>query len=228
MQKQALLKQKPGAIAQHPARQRPKSRRAATKKSISAILKKSEYWPLTLLGHCVQFFGVSAVAGALIGAAAVYGYAFFRPLPFISVAGQSSTIKLHGTVRGSDTKPMQDEFYVGVLASQLGPVQSSDGSFVLEVPKSNAYDVALWNGGTVRSFMVSRPIRTAADTDFSKLCLFFRRRFRVSRLKIQDRQQTLATCEPATHEVLQEFLNSGCLEHLGKNQGDDSDLRMEE
>lgn len=152
MQKQALLKQKPGAIAQHPARQRPKSRRAATKKSISAILKKSEYWPLTLLGHCVQFFGVSAVAGALIGAAAVYGYAFFRPLPFISVAGQSSTIKLHGTVRGSDTKPMQDEFYVGVLASQLGPVQSSDGSFVLEVPKSNAYDVALWNGGTVKVF----------------------------------------------------------------------------
>jgi hypothetical protein len=152
MQKQALLKQKPGAIAQHPARQRPKTRRATTKKSISTILKKSQYWPLTLLGHCVQFFGVSAVAGALIGAAVVYGYAFFRPLPFISVAGQSSTVHLHGTVRGLENKPMKDEFYVGVLASQLGPVQNSDGSFVLEVPKSNAYDVALWNGGTVKVF----------------------------------------------------------------------------
>ena len=166
MQKQDLLRQKPRAITQNRARGSPKARRDANKNSISTILKKSEYWPLTLLGHCVHYFGVSAVAGALVGAAAVYGYAFFRPLPFIPVATpvatQSNTIKLHGTVRGSEDKPMKDEFYVGVLASQLGPVQNSDGSFVLEVPKSDAYDVALWNGGTVKVFQ-----RFEADPDGS-------------------------------------------------------------
>ena len=166
MQKQDLLRQKPRAIAPHRARGDSKTRRATNKETISTILKKSEYWPLTLLGHCVHYFGVSAVAGALVGAAAVYGYAFFRPLPFIPVATpvatQSNTIKLHGTVRGSEDKPMKDEFYVGVLASQLGPVQNSDGSFVLEVPKSDAYDVALWNGGTVKVFQ-----RFEADPDGS-------------------------------------------------------------
>lgn len=162
MQKQDLLEQKPRAIAQHRARPGSKTRRATTKKSISTILKNCQYWPLTLLGHCIQHFGISAVAGALVGAAAVYGYAFFRPLPFIPVARQSSTVRLHGTVRGSENKPMKDEFYVGVLASQLGPVQNSDGSFVLEVPKSDAYDVALWNGGTVKVFQ-----RFEADPDGS-------------------------------------------------------------
>lgn len=152
MQEQDLLKLRPRAIPQHRARPSSKTRRATKQKSISTILKKSQYWPLTLLGHCIQYFGISAVAGALVGAAAVYGYAFFRPLPLTPVARQSSTVRLHGTVRGSEDKPMKDEFYVGVLASQTGPVQSSDGSFVLEVPKSDAYDVALWGGGTVKVF----------------------------------------------------------------------------
>ena len=162
MQKQDLLRQKPRAIAQHRARGDSKTRRATNKETISTILKKSEYWPLTLLGHCVHYFGVSAVAGALVGAAAVYGYAFFRPLPFIPVATQSNTIKLHGTVLGLENKPMKDEFYVGVLASQLGPLQNSDGSFVLEVSKSDAYDVALWNTGKVKVFQ-----RFVADPDGS-------------------------------------------------------------
>ena len=71
MQKQDLLRQKPRAIAQHRARGDSKTRRATNKETISTILKKSEYWPLTLLGHCVHYFGVSAVAGAL-GRLAMY------------------------------------------------------------------------------------------------------------------------------------------------------------
>jgi hypothetical protein len=34
----------------------------------------------------------------------------------------------------------------------LGPVQNSDGSFEMEVPQSNTYDVALWNSDTVKVY----------------------------------------------------------------------------
>ena len=115
MQKQDLLRQKPRAIAQHRARGDSKTRRATNKETISTILKKSEYWPLTLLGHCVHYFGVSAVAGALVGAAAVYGYAFFRPLPFIP----RSRVFINGLKPRWHTLPRRWRWYLRTSGSPV-------------------------------------------------------------------------------------------------------------
>jgi len=111
----------------------------------------------------VKQFGAGAVAGFLLGAVSVYGYAVVKGLPYAKgplaeatiVApplAPAKTVKLHGLVRDSDGKPVKGAFNVGVLAKQLGPVQNSDGSFEMEVPQSNSYDVALWNSDIVKVY----------------------------------------------------------------------------
>lgn len=125
--------------------------------SLAGLLIDSDLKAFVFLGRCVQHFGFGAVAGFLLGAACVYGYAFFKPLPYaVSAATESKiqpsptppvpskTVQLHGWVRDAAGEPIKEAFTVGVLANQLGPVQNADGSFALEVPRSNSYDVAVW------------------------------------------------------------------------------------
>jgi hypothetical protein len=130
--------------------------------SFADFLIESNFAPLAFAGRCVKQFGAGAVAGFLLGAVSVYGYAILKPLPYaksvpaesqvVTPPAQSKTVKLHGLVRDSDGKPVKEAFNVGVLAKQLGPVQNSDGSFEMEVPQSNTYDVALWNSDTVKVY----------------------------------------------------------------------------
>jgi hypothetical protein len=111
----------------------------------------------------VKQFGAGAVGGFLLGAIALYGYGVVRGLPYVKSSQepsvvpappmlQAKTVKLHGFVKDLDGKPVKEAFNVGVLAKQLGPVQNSDGSFEMEVPQSNTYDVALWNSDTVKVY----------------------------------------------------------------------------
>ncbi len=131
---------------------------ATKRKSFSTFLIESDFKPLVFAGRCMQYFGVGAVIGFLLGAVGVYGYAFFvKSLPLVSLASeqrptptptplppQPKTVQLHGIVRDALGRPLNAQFWVGVFAKQLGPLQNSDGSFILEVPQSSTYDVALW------------------------------------------------------------------------------------
>jgi hypothetical protein len=125
--------------------------------SLAGFLIDTDLKAFVFLGRCVQHFGFGAVAGFLLGAACVYGYAFFKPLPYAVTAATESkiqpsptppapskTVQLHGWVRDAAGEPIKEAFTVGVLANQLGPVQNAGGSFALEVPRSNSYDVAVW------------------------------------------------------------------------------------
>ena len=140
----------------------PQDHQRVKRKPFSAFLIDTGFWPLAFAGRCMQQFGLGAVVGFVLGAACVYGYAVVKPLPYAKpTANQSGqptppaqlkTVQLRGLVRDSLGRPVKEPFTVGVLAKQLGPVQNSEGSFALEVPQSNSYDVALWNSETVRVF----------------------------------------------------------------------------
>lgn len=120
--------------------------------------------PLVLIGKGVKCFGWGAVAAFILGGLSVYGYAVVKPLPYpakhetvlINPAPapvpQIKTVRLRGVVRDANLRPVTERFWVGVLANQLGPVQNPEGSFVLEVPESSSYDVALWTGPEAVSF----------------------------------------------------------------------------
>jgi hypothetical protein len=72
---------------------------------------------------------------------------FVTPAPIIAAPAavhQPKMVRLRGVVRDANLRPVTQRFWVGVLANQLGPVQNPEGSFVLEVPESSSYDVALW------------------------------------------------------------------------------------
>ncbi len=120
------------------------------RKTLANLLIGSGYKPLAFLGRCVQYFGVGAVVAFLLGAAGVYGYALFRPLPYtkrlIEPPTQPKRV-LKGVVRGFDNEPMKNEFYIGVLASQHGPFENAAGSYSLEVPQSSQYQIAVWDRG---------------------------------------------------------------------------------
>lgn len=133
------------------------------KGSIVAFFKDTGFGPAVFLGKCVEQFGWGAVAGCLLGAGLVYGYAVVvKPLPYaksvvVQVAplpqpSQPKTVQLHGRVRDGSGSPVNQRFWVGVLAKQLGPVQNSDGTFSLEVPQSNSYDVALWTSESINIY----------------------------------------------------------------------------
>ena len=142
-------------------RNRPKANLVPEKESLDNFLIKTGIQPFVFVGQCARYFGFLTVAAFLLGAATVYGYAVFRPLPYAKATTEppvqvkpepSKTVQLRGLVRDYAGKPMKEPFTVGVLAKQFGPVQNSEGSFALEVPQSNSYDVALWNSETVKVF----------------------------------------------------------------------------
>lgn len=125
------------------------------KGSLAEFLKETGFGPVVFIGKCVQQFGWGAVAGFLLGATAVYGYAVVKPLPYaksvspaiapiVQQPPQTKIVQLHGRVRDGKGSPVNERFWVGVLAKQLGPVQNVDGTFTVEVPQSSSYDVALW------------------------------------------------------------------------------------
>lgn len=126
--------------------------------TLARFMLNSDIKPLMFVGKCVQYFGWGAVAGFLLGGVTVYAYAVLKPLPYaksvtqpmvqVTPPPQMKTIQLRGRVRDRMGKPLNDRFWVGVLAKQLGPIQNSEGSFTLEVPQSSTYDVALWNTET--------------------------------------------------------------------------------
>ena len=138
------------------------------KKSFAGFLIDSGIMPLVFMGKCVDYFGLGAVVGLLLGAGIVYGVALFRPLPYAAVKGpngqpsptptpppvEAKRIRLHGFVRGQDDKPVAEPFVIAILASQHGPIRATDGSFSIQVPQSNQYDIAVWNAGytTVRVY----------------------------------------------------------------------------
>lgn len=124
------------------------------KGSTAQFLKDTGFGPVVFLGKCIEQFGWRAVLSCLLGALSVYGYDVIKGLPFgkseiatvaaISQPSAPKTIQLHGRVRDGKGSPVNERFWVGVLAKQLGPVQNVDGTFSLEVPPSSSYDVALW------------------------------------------------------------------------------------
>jgi len=54
---------------------------APPKKSFSQYLIDTEIFPFPLLGKSIQYFGPKEVIAFLLGAAAVYAYSFYKPLP---------------------------------------------------------------------------------------------------------------------------------------------------
>jgi len=136
----------------------------ASGNSLALFLIGTGIAPLVLVGKSMQSFGLRPVIGFVLGAAMMYGYALFKPLPYIPkplsaastlVATQSlvereppaKPIRLHGVVQDRDGRPVKEPFMVGVLMKRVGPLRNSDGSFAIDVPKSSSYDLALWNMG---------------------------------------------------------------------------------
>lgn len=129
------------------------------RKPFAHFLIESEIKPFVFVGRCMQYFGMGAVVGFILGAAALYLYALFYPLPGIArvvttqVQPQSfvdppQRIRLHGLVINESGKPTTELIKVGILASQHGPIR--DGSFTIDVAPSSSYDIALWNMGAER------------------------------------------------------------------------------
>jgi hypothetical protein len=127
----------------HEKQNRPgKPPKVKAKTRFADFLIDTNIWPLALVGKGVNCFGWGVVVAFTLGALSVYGYALVKPLPLTKTPLQM--VRLHGVVRDADQRPVTEGFWVGVLANQQGPVHNPEGSFVLEVPESNSYDVALW------------------------------------------------------------------------------------
>ena len=140
-----------------------RSTKSAQKRNgkLAKFLIDTNILPLTLIGKGLKTFGGSAVVGFILGGLTVYGYAVIKPLPLAKLAAQSTVpttpappkmVRLRGVVRDATLRPMTERFWVGVLANQIGPVQNPEGEFVLNVPESNSYDIALWTSPEEVSF----------------------------------------------------------------------------
>lgn len=113
------------------------------KNTFAKFLIDSGYNPLAFLGKCMKYFGAKAVIVFFIGAASVYLYALFRPLPFVE--NESPCVTLKGEVRTLDGQPLTEDFQVGILEDIYGPFKSESGSFSLLVSKRETYGVVVWN-----------------------------------------------------------------------------------
>jgi hypothetical protein len=146
-----------------------KSPDAKARATPAEFLIDTNILPLVLIGKGVKSFGWGAVAAFLLGGLSVYGYAVVTPLPYPAkhetsvvitptpTPVQTKMVRLRGVVRDAELRPVTERFWVGVLANQLGPVQNPEGSFVLEVPESSSYDVALWTSQESVSFYNRMP-----------------------------------------------------------------------
>ncbi|HMH42436.1 MAG TPA: hypothetical protein VK557_03055 [Pyrinomonadaceae bacterium] len=133
------------------------------KKTFTQFMLDSDVKPVVFVGKCVQYFGWGAVAGFLLGSVSVYGYALIRPLPYAKAAtqpivqpavttavAQSSPVRLHGYMTDANNRPFTERFWVAVVAKQHGPEFNAQGSYEMEAPQSDCYDVMFWKmEGTV-------------------------------------------------------------------------------
>jgi len=118
--------------------------------------------PFVLAGKAMERFGLRTVISFVLGAGLVYGYAFFKGLPYLPkpliessaliptqalADSEAKKIRLRGVVQNRDGRPVKEPFMVGVLLKRFGPLRNSDGTFAIDVPKSSSYDLALWNMG---------------------------------------------------------------------------------
>src|SRR5713226_8608647 len=69
-----------------------KANRSPKNASFADFLLESNFAPLAFVGRCVKQFGASAVAGFLLGAASVYGYAVLKPLPYAKASPAEATL----------------------------------------------------------------------------------------------------------------------------------------
>jgi len=158
----------PGRTRNH-RRHSSKSTSHSHRRSLSKFLLDSDIKPVVFMGKCAQFFGWGAVAGFFLGMAFIYFYAvFYEPLPLAKVAAppfvqptpppapQPKTVQLRGLVRNSADEPAK-WFNVGVFANQQGPLNTSDGSFKLDVPQSSSYDVVYWIDDETVGFFRGNP-----------------------------------------------------------------------
>jgi len=133
-----------------------KSREVKARSTPVEFLIDSGILPLVLIGKGVRCFGWAAVLAFTFGVLSLWGYAAVTKtvplvelklppaLPTPTPVQPTKMVRLSGVVRDGKRQPITEPFWVGVLANQQGPVQDAEGSFVLEVPESNNYDVALW------------------------------------------------------------------------------------
>jgi hypothetical protein len=113
-------------------------------KSFSQYLIESNFKLLIFFGKSMQFFGMRPVIGFLLGVAALYGYALYKPLPFIVDTLEAEPILLQGKVRTLEEQPLES-FEIGILASRHGPFEN--GSFSIRVPHKQKYDILVWTPG---------------------------------------------------------------------------------
>jgi hypothetical protein len=146
-----------------------KSPKVKTRSTAAEFLIDTNILPLVLIGKGVNCFGWGAVLAFIFGATGVWGYAFVtKTLPLVKLEAppsinpapvttpQVKMVRLRGLVRDASLRPVT-RFWVGVLANQRGPVQSPEGQFVLDVPESSSYDVALWTNPESVSFYTRMP-----------------------------------------------------------------------
>jgi hypothetical protein len=148
MQNHPLRNRTPGVAQHHPLTNGKNVH--SRKKKFATFLRETEIWPLVLAGRCVEQFGLGTVAGFVLGAACVYGYAVFKILPGSKAAvappehtttvspAPPKTVVLHGMVKSHQT-----QFEIGILSIRRGPFQP-DGSYSIEVPESDRYLVVGW------------------------------------------------------------------------------------
>jgi hypothetical protein len=160
----AKMQPEPNKHTRRHAKANPNAERDTNADHIADTLIETNVGSLVLVGRAVKRFGLKFVSGIVVGAASMYGYAVYKPLPYIkgksepvvqalvAPPAQTKTVQLHGLVRNSADEPAK-WFNVGVFANQLGPVNNSDGSFRIEVPQSSSYNVAYWtDDGNVNVF----------------------------------------------------------------------------
>lgn len=142
---------------------------APPKKSFAQYLIDTDIGALAFLGKSIQYFGPKEVTAFLMGALAVYGYSFYRPLPFLKQLPASPTppapaaaslVKLHGSVRTLQNKPLTD-FQVAVVRNAVSPVTSAVGAFTIEVPLQDTYSLVVWAPGySPMKFYGDLPVET--------------------------------------------------------------------
>lgn len=145
------------------------ARKTAPRKSFVVFLIDSKIRPLEIVGRCIDYFGLAAVLGFFLGAAALYGYALFRPLPYAAKAAierppatpsptplvdRPARVTLQGFVTTVDSKPVSD-FYVAVLENPV--FGKRDGSFRIGATRNDLdqYMIAVWVDATKAQLCVT-------------------------------------------------------------------------
>ena len=178
------------SIKQHalPIRAKLKSPRTSAevkaRSTLADFLIETGFWPLVLIGKGVKSFGWAAVLAFIVGAGGLWGYAAVTktvplvelkappPITLPAPSPQIKMVRLSGIARerGQDGNlhPITEPFSVAVMANQKGqPGLDPEGTFFLDVPANNNYDVLLWKTKDDINFFDNMP--AVQDNDGLKL-----------------------------------------------------------